>query len=79
MAGNNSADKKAKDKKSRMLRNLRKSAPVSLTDNGEVLFNENAESILCLTSQTADYEDMGTLNYSEASILVCQSELAKKR
>ena len=37
-----------------------------------VTFDENAEIIQCLTSKTAEYENKGTLNYTEASIMTCQ-------
>ena len=75
MAGSNTPEEKAKDKKSKMLRNLRKSAPVALDDIGEITFDNDAESILCLTSETEEYDNMGTLTFTEASILVCQRKL----
>lgn len=63
---------KRKDKKSRMLRNLRKEAPVTLDNNGDVTFYDDAISIQCLTGQ-GNYAGLGAeLTQTEAKSLVCQ-------
>ena len=65
---------KRKDKKSRMLRNLRKEAPVTLDNNGDVTFYDDAISIQCLTGQ-GNYAGLGAeLTQTEAKSLVCQSK-----
>ena len=65
---------KQKDKKSRILRNLRKEAPVKLDDNGNVAFDEDSLAIKCLTSKTKEYKKMGTMTLKQAKIFVCQSK-----
>ena len=66
--------KKQKDKKSRILRNLRKEAPVIL-ENGKVAFDDDSLAIKCLTSKTKEYKKMGSLSLKQAKIFVCQSKL----
>ena len=67
---------KQKDKKSRILRNLRKEAPVILDADGNVAFDEDSLAIKCLTSKTKEYKKMGTMTLKQAKIFVCQSKFS---
>ena len=71
-AGKNK-EQKLKDKKSRLLRNLRKEAPVALNNEGAVIFDDDALGMQCLTS-SGDYENLGQLNHDQARVFICQSK-----
>ena len=73
-AGKNK-EQKLKDKKSRLLRNLRKEAPVALDVEGAVIFDDDALGMQCLTS-SGEYEKLGQLNHEQARIFICQSRFA---
>ena len=73
LAGKNK-EQKQKDKKSRLLRNLRKEAPVRLNNDGEVIFDDDSLGMQCLTSSTAQYQGLGQLSFEEARIFICQSK-----
>merc|ERR1719191_2486464 len=72
-AGKNK-EQKLKDKKSRLLRNLRKEAPVTLNNDGAVIFDDDALGMQCLTSSGA-YENLGQLNHDQARVFICQTWL----
>ena len=63
---------KKKDKKSRILRKLRKEAPVTLDESREIIFDEDSLAIKCLTSKGKEYKKMGSLSRKQAKIFVCQ-------
>merc|ERR1711937_968460 len=74
-AGKNK-EQKLKDKKSRLLRNLRKEAPVKLKSLTEVEYDDDALGMQCLTA-SGEYDsfneqlqgkDKGLLNHEQARI-----------
>ena len=76
-AGKNK-EQKLKDKKSRLLRNLRKEAPVKLNNPEDkvVLYDDNALGMQCLTG-SGEFESLnenqkGKLNHEQARIFICQ-------
>ena len=66
---------KQKDKKSRLLRNLRKEAPARLAQDGSIEFDTDSIAIQCLTSNSADYQNAGLLDFNLAQIVICQSKI----
>merc|ERR1712050_340825 len=66
-----------KDKKHRLLRNLRKEASVRLDDDGRVAFDDDSLGMQCLTS-SGEYKNLGQLNKSQARIFICQNWLNEK-
>ena len=67
-------DQKHKDKRSRLLRNLRKEASVRLDDDSKVAFNDDSIGMQCLTSSTPEYKNLGKLSKKQARIFICQSK-----
>ena len=82
-------EQKLKDKKSRLLRNLRKEAPVTLNEDSlgapaherEVVYDDNFLGMQCLTG-SGEFENLtenqkGKLNHEQARIFICQRKLRR--
>ena len=67
-------EQKHKDKRSRLLRNLRKEASVRLDNDDKVAFNDDSLGMQCLTSSTPEYKNLGNLTKKQARIFICQSK-----
>lgn len=67
-------EQKQKDKRSRLIRLLRKEAAVRLDDDKNVIFNDEYRGMQCLTSSTPEYKNLGLLNKNQARIFICQSK-----
>ena len=82
-------EQKLKDKKSRLLRNLRKEAPVKLDkdslelppDERVVIYDDDFLGMQCLTG-SGQFENLtenqkGKLNHEQARIFICQRKLRR--